>query len=250
MSARTRVAPLLVLVAVTVAAACGSSDEPDVSVTLTSPVAGEAVAGGVSLDMAAEGITIEPAGEARDDAGHFHVVADDGCIDEGEVIPKDADHVHFGGGQSTGVVYLESGRHELCLQVGDGTHMALPPTDRVTIEVGIDSRDEWCAVVGEVDDLFTAVDNGDDDFATKQVGYEGIRRLLSQLSSAIDQVDDDARADVHASLAFAANVTTAFTTAADFHEAEEALEPLFADMRGGLPGAAWVLDACDVDIDG
>lgn len=49
--------------------------------------------------------------------------------------PRDTDYVHFGRGQSDGTVYLEAGTHELCLQVGDGTHVALDVTDTVTVEV-------------------------------------------------------------------------------------------------------------------
>lgn len=247
MNLRSRFVPLVL--ACMVANASCVRDEP-MAVTLSSPADGVSVAGGVELLMEADGITIEKAGEARDGGGHFHVVVDAGCVDAGDAIPRDADHVHFGGGQNDGVVYLESGTHELCLQAGDGEHVALGATDRVTIEVGVDTEDEWCSVVGEVDALFESVDNSSDDFATKKLGYEAIRRLLSQLSSAIDLVDEDARPDVHASLAFGANVAVAFTTAADVEEAEEALAPLFDGIDEGLPGAAWVLETCEVDING
>ena len=125
--------PVLCLaVAALAVASCGSDDEPIATATFTSPEANAQVAGSVELEMAAEGITIEEAGEARDGAGHFHVIADAGCVSTGEGIAKDADHVHFGKGQTTGLIYLEPGSHDLCLQVGDGTHQALDITDRRT----------------------------------------------------------------------------------------------------------------------
>ena len=85
---------------------------------------------------------LEEAGEVNEGAGHFHVIADAGCVDVGDAITKDADHLHFGKGQTSGTIYLEPGSHELCLQVGDGVHEALDVTGTVTIEVGIGSQDE------------------------------------------------------------------------------------------------------------
>ena len=112
-------------------------DEPEATVAFVSPVEGASIAGSVPLAMTADGITIEEAGEVHSGAGHFHVIADAGCLADGTSIIRDADHVHFGGGQHEGVIYLEPGTHELCLQVGDGIHTALDITDQVTIDVGI-----------------------------------------------------------------------------------------------------------------
>ena len=139
--------------------------------------------------MTADGITIEAAGEVHSGAGHFHVIADAGCVAEGESIVRDADHVHFGGGQNDGVVYLEPGTHELCLQVGDGVHIALDITDQATVEVGITDRDQWCAVIDEVDELFEAADTSEDEFSVLQVSYENIGRLIAQLDDGLAYVD-------------------------------------------------------------
>ena len=143
---------------VSVTSNAGDDDEAGPTVAFTSPVDGASVAGGVELAMTADGVTIEEAGEVHGGAGHFHVVADAGCVPEGESIVRDADHVHFGGGQTDGVIYLEPGAHELCLQVGDGVHIALDITYQATVEVGINDRDQWCAVMGEVDGLFESTD--------------------------------------------------------------------------------------------
>ena len=229
--------------------ACGDDDGP--TVTLTAPTDDAHIAGGVQLAMSADGLTIEEAGEVHDDAGHFHVIADDGCTETGAAVARDADHVHFGKGQSEGVIYLEPGAHELCLQAGDGEHIALDATDTVSIQVGIADQDEWCAVIGEVDVLFDATDNNDDEFAVKQVAYEGIRRLLVQLEDGLDQIDAAVREDISATLAFAANLVNTLIAAEDEAAAREALEELFEGVQGDdrLPGAQWISDNCGVDVD-
>jgi hypothetical protein len=238
---------LLVTVALLGLASCGDEGP---TATLTSPPENATVAGGVALAMSADGVTIEPAGETRSGYGHFHVIADAGCAEKGTGIAKDANHVHFGKGQTEGVIYLEPGQHELCLQVGDGAHAALDITDTATVDVKVENLQEWCSVVEEIDAMFESVDNSDDDFATKQIGYENIRRLAAQAADGVDQVDPAARDDVVASLTFAAELSAALATADSAEAAEAAVAPIFEGMSDGLPGAEWILEACDVDIDG
>ncbi|HUF31798.1 MAG TPA: DUF4399 domain-containing protein, partial [Acidimicrobiales bacterium] len=105
------------------------------SASLSAPEDGATVARRFTVEMTAEGIEIEPAGEVRDGAGHFHVMVDAGCVEPGEAIPKDDQHLHFGGGQLEAQLFLEPGEHELCLQVADGAHVALPITDEITVNV-------------------------------------------------------------------------------------------------------------------
>lgn len=208
------------------------------------------MAGTVELEMVAEGIEIEAAGEARDGAGHFHVIADAGCVAEGAVIGKDADHVHFGKGQTTGAIHLGPGTHELCLQVGDGAHQALAVTDRRTIEVGITDRDGFCDVVTEIDDLFDEIDNSSDDFSVKQIGYENIRRLAAQMKAGLDVVAEADRAELEETAMFVDAMTSAFVEAVDMDEAEKALVPIFETIEDGIPGGQWILDNCGVDVNG
>jgi len=177
--------------------------------------------------MSATGITIEEAGEVHEGAGHLHVIADDGCARPGETILRDDDHVQFGGGQTDGVIYLEPGTHELCLQAGDGSHVALDATGGVTVEVAITDRDEWCAVVEEVDELFTAADTDGEEFPVRQVAYENVRRLTAQLAAALDQVDAQARDYVAVSLEFGSTIATAFIEADDADGPEAAVMEIF-----------------------
>jgi hypothetical protein len=227
--------------------ACGGDDGP--SASFESPSDGEAVAGGVAFELAADGVTIEEAGEARDGAGHFHVVAAGGCVEEGEAIARDADHVHLGRGQADGVVFLGPGEHELCVQVGDGEHVATDITDTVTVDVGIGDLESWCAVVGEVDERFLEVDTAGGAFAEQQIGYEGIRRLLEQLIDGLEHVDAAARDDVAGALNMARTIATVFVESADVEEAGERLQPIFAGEDRFAPAEPWILDNCGIDID-
>ena len=249
---------------VLLAAACGDDDdegsptgsttdaaEEAVSVAFTEPADGDHIAGGVHVVMTADGITIEPAGEVREGAGHFHVIADDGCVEPGAAVARDLDHVHFGKGQTEGTIYLGPGEHSLCLQPGNGEHVALDVSDTVTITVGVESREDWCGVAKEVDDLFTATDSSSDEFAVKQAAYGGIVRLIAQMTAALDQVDEDARAAVEEALAGASRIAQTFVDAADGEAAGAALMQQYGPqgLETDPVAAGWIRDTCDVDIE-
>lgn len=127
-------------------AACGD-DEPTPSsastttapsgpsVAFVTPTEGASVSNPVQVELKAEGFALEPAGEVHEGAGHLHVMVDTPCVATGAAIPKDAQHVHFGKGQTTGSIDMAAGKHTLCLQAGDGAHTALDLTDEITITV-------------------------------------------------------------------------------------------------------------------
>ncbi len=115
--------------------AAEASDSPTARVAFTSPTDGSKVASPVKVQMKADGLTIEPAGEVHENAGHFHVMVDTDCLEAGQVIPKDDAHQHYGMAQTEAELTLTPGDHELCLQVGDGAHVALPVTETIKITV-------------------------------------------------------------------------------------------------------------------
>jgi hypothetical protein len=248
---------IAVAAASTGTAGAGSTEPPspshhgEASVELTAPADFAHVAGAVPVAMAASGITIEPAGESHDGAGHFHVIADAGCLPEGESIVKDPDHVHFGQGQTEGLIYLAPGRHELCLQVGDGIHLALDVTDSVTIDVGGGSTEEWCAVIGQLDELLTATDGSDDELTAKQLGYANAHRLVAQLRDGLEYVDDDARADVDAAMTFVDELLGVIVAAPDEATLETDVETVYAGVADdeSFPGIDWIRDSCGVGVD-
>lgn len=125
----------LVTVLVFSLAACAAGTGGTGGVSFAEPADGATVSSPVRVVMQSEEVTIEPAGEVQEGTGHFHVMVDVGCVEPGEVIPSDDDHLHFGDGSSETSVELEPGEHTLCLQVGDGLHTALDATHEITITV-------------------------------------------------------------------------------------------------------------------
>jgi hypothetical protein len=107
-------------------AACGGRKDEGWRVYFTNISEGDTVASPVTLQWAAEGFTIEPAGEVKDGAGHLHLMVDVPCVAAGDTVPADDNHLHFGKAQLETSLDLTPGAHSLCLQAADGVHTALP----------------------------------------------------------------------------------------------------------------------------
>jgi hypothetical protein len=149
MKIRTTKALLVVLALILVGACGGESDSTDETaggtateeastqgeVSFAEPEDGAEVSTPVKVKMEAKDFTIEPAGEVREGAGHFHIMVDTECVAAGQVIPNDATHVHFGKAQTEAELPLPAGEHELCLQAADGAHTALDLADTITVQV-------------------------------------------------------------------------------------------------------------------
>jgi hypothetical protein len=110
------------------------------SVSFTYPKDGAEVPTTFKAKFAEKGIKITPAGKDIDDKtkGHFHIIVDGEAAKEGEVIPADATHLHFGKGQTeSGDITLTPGKHTLTLQMADGLHRAFGPELTKTITVTV-----------------------------------------------------------------------------------------------------------------
>ena len=88
------------------------------------PANGATVDSTFAVVMAVDNMVIEPAGVAREGAGHYHILVDAPFVEEGMIIPTDANHLHFGTGASTVDLTLPAGPHTLRLQVANGVHIA------------------------------------------------------------------------------------------------------------------------------
>lgn len=108
------------------------------SVSFASPADGETVSETFTVTMQADNITVEPAGEINDNAGHFHILINEPFVETGEVIPNDETHRHFGDGSVETELTLEPGEYTLRLQFADGAHRAYGRSlrDEITITVG------------------------------------------------------------------------------------------------------------------
>lgn len=240
-------------------AACGNGDDADAAkapataeqpaggatVTFTSPADGDRIAGSVDLQMVAEGVIIEEAGEVREGAGHLHVTTTGECVPEGQAIPKDADHVHFGKGQLEDRLYLMAGTHELCLQVGDGAHVAQPITETLTVTVGVETVDEWCAVSNEIDELGVVGDDPNTTIDEMHTVASNAAALADQLQHSIELVDESDRDDVAVMIDHFLGLTTAITGAPDVESSNSRTEEFYDEMpQAVVDGSEWVDVTC------
>jgi hypothetical protein len=112
------------------------TNEPGVH--FVKPLDGAVVSPTFEVAMVANGLTVEPAGEIHEGAGHMHILVDTDFVEAGEVVPFDSDHLHFGKGQLTTVLTLTPGIHVLNLQFANGGHIALDGEqyhDTITVTV-------------------------------------------------------------------------------------------------------------------
>lgn len=135
---------LLLLSAVSIATAFAaelprSKAPADVELYIISPKDGETVASPVTVRFGLRGMGIAPAGMAIENTGHHHLLIDTAPPAFDRPIPADANHVHFGKGQTEAVVSLAPGKHRLQLLLADYVHLPHDPpvvSKAITITVG------------------------------------------------------------------------------------------------------------------
>ena len=234
-----------------IVAACGDSDGGR-SATVVAPEDGARVAGVIAVSMAAEGVTIEPAGEVRDGAGHFHVLVDVGCVGQGDTIPGGSGYNHFGKAQTETVLCLGPGEHSLCLQVGDGQHTAFDVTDEITVNVAVTDTDEWYATVGELDAIAGESPEFDDDPEGARSAWAKLGTLADQLL-AVDEglVDAEFWDVVSDEIAVMAEPGSGLAAASSPEEAEEVFSAVLEDSAAEENFSAvegYAQDTCGISI--
>ena len=104
------------------------------------PTNGAIVSEKFKVRMNVVGYKIAPLGEMEKGKGHHHIVINGGPIEEGKVVPVDAQHIHFGKGQTETELTLLPGKHKLTLQFGDGAHRSYGPALSQTIEITVGAK--------------------------------------------------------------------------------------------------------------
>ncbi|APH56695.1 Hypothetical protein GbCGDNIH6_0880 [Granulibacter bethesdensis] len=93
---------------------------------IISPANGAVVSSPFTVVTGLKGLGIAPAGDDQPRTGHHHLLIDTPAP-QGEAleesIPKDAHHVHLGGGQTQVDIKLPPGKHTLQLIMGDAGHV-------------------------------------------------------------------------------------------------------------------------------
>lgn len=116
-----------------------SHAEENATAYIVSPQDGTVVASPVKVVFGLAGAYgVAPAGVAKDNTGHHHLLIDTGLPPLGAPIPNDENHRHFGGGQTEVEIELSPGQHTLQLLLGDFAHIPHDPpllSERITITV-------------------------------------------------------------------------------------------------------------------
>jgi hypothetical protein len=102
-----------------------------------SPADGATVSGKVQVKMGLHGMTVHKAGGLIDGTGHHHLIVDGAYIPETQGVPKDAQHIHFGKGQTEAEIELAPGEHTLTLQFADGHHKSYGKVFSRTIKITV-----------------------------------------------------------------------------------------------------------------
>lgn len=108
-------------------------------VYIISPKDGAKVSNPVVVEFGLKGMGIAPAGVQREGTGHHHLFINvDTLPQAGVPIPVDAQHIHFGGGQTRTELTLKPGTYTLQLDLGDHNHVPFEPrlsSKKITIQV-------------------------------------------------------------------------------------------------------------------
>ena len=92
---------------------------------------------------------VAPAGLARENAGHHHLIVDVPTPPLDKPLPNDFNHLHFGSGQTEAEVSLTPGKHTLQLILADKDHIPhTPPVMSEHITVSVVEPGQAAAVAG------------------------------------------------------------------------------------------------------
>jgi len=106
---------------------------------IISPGDGDTVSSPVTVKFGLKGMGVAPAGIDKPSTGHHHLLIDlksPPALDK--PLPADANHKHFGGGQTEVSIELSPGKHTLQLLLGDNAHIPHDPpvlSEKITITV-------------------------------------------------------------------------------------------------------------------
>lgn len=109
------------------------------SVYIISPQDGATVPQSFIVRFGLKGMGVAPAGVDKAGTGHHHLLVDVKQLPAaGQPIPSDAQHIHFGGGQTQTTLKLAPGTHTLQLELGDAHHVPFDPplvSKKITVHV-------------------------------------------------------------------------------------------------------------------
>lgn len=93
------------------------------SLEIISPADGAKLSSPLTVKFGLAGMGVAPAGIAKENTGHHHLIVDAPLPNTDYAIPSNDKHRHFGGGQTQVTLELEPGEHTLQLLLGDYRHI-------------------------------------------------------------------------------------------------------------------------------
>jgi hypothetical protein len=104
-----------------------SASVPAPAAVIVAPADGAMLTGpDVTVELAAEHITLAPAGTMEPNTGHLHLFLNHDLTPEGEVVPTGEGIVHLGQAQTTHVFQgLQPGDYTVIAVLADGAHVRL-----------------------------------------------------------------------------------------------------------------------------
>ena len=115
-----------------------TASESGAKVYFIQPINGATIKGPVKVVMGLAGMGVAPAGTDAANTGHHHLIVDAKTPPADGVIPIDANHRHFGKGQTETTLELPPGKHTLQLVFADKNHIPHNPpvvSEVITITV-------------------------------------------------------------------------------------------------------------------
>ena len=113
----------------------------DARIFFTDLTDGQKVSSRFTVHFAAENMEVVPAGDAKPNSGHFHIIIDSPLPPPDQPIPNDPNHLHFGRGQQEAEIILPPGEHTLQLLMGDDAHVQHnPPVASPVVHVRVDEK--------------------------------------------------------------------------------------------------------------
>jgi hypothetical protein len=106
-------------------------------VYFVSPADGATVSSPFKVVFGLKGMEIKPAGAVVAGTGHHHLIINADPPAQGNVIPADPTHLHFGKGQTEAEVKLDPGTYRLTMQFADGYHASYGKEMSASIKVTV-----------------------------------------------------------------------------------------------------------------
>lgn len=139
MSIKTLIALLVSTLLFTGPAVARTPSPEGAQVYIISPADGDTVSSPVTVKFGLKGMGVAPAGVDKASTGHHHLLIDLANLPAlDKPLPADANHKHFGGGQTEVTIELSPGKHALQLIMGDNNHIPHEPpvmSEKITITV-------------------------------------------------------------------------------------------------------------------